>query len=48
MIIPVVFLIFGTLVCFVQAFVFTALTMIYINLAVEHEDDHEGHESHAH
>ncbi len=35
--VPVIFLLLGTLVCFIQAFVFTLLTMIYIRLAVAHE-----------
>ena len=30
----------GTFVSFMQAFVFTTLTMIYILLAVEHQEDH--------
>ncbi len=38
--VPVAFYILGTVVCFVQAFVFTLLTMIYIRLAVAHGDDH--------
>ena len=35
--VPVIFLVLGTLVCFIQAFVFTLLSMIYIRLAVAHE-----------
>lgn len=35
--VPVIFLLLGTMVCFIQAFVFTLLTMIYIRLAVAHE-----------
>lgn len=38
--IPVIFYLFGTFVCFVQAFVFTLLTMIYIRLATAHEESH--------
>ncbi|HQH27836.1 MAG TPA: F0F1 ATP synthase subunit A [Oligoflexia bacterium] len=34
--VPVAFLLLGTIVCFVQAFVFALLTMIYIRLAVAH------------
>jgi F0F1-type ATP synthase membrane subunit a len=30
----------GTLVSLIQAFVFTLLSMIYISLAIAHEDDH--------
>lgn len=43
-IIPIIFYVLGTFVCFMQAFVFTLLTMVYIRFAVthEHEDDH-GH-----
>lgn len=46
--IPVVFYILGTVVSLIQAFVFTLLTMIYIRLAVAHEDhgDEHGSESH--
>lgn len=49
--IPVIFYILGSIVCFVQAFVFTLLTMIYIRLATAHDDhgdDHEGAEAHGH
>lgn len=49
--IPVIFYVLGTIVCFVQAFVFSLLTMIYIRLAVSHEghdEEHEGAEGHAH
>lgn len=41
-IIPVPFYALGIFVSFVQAFVFTLLTMIYIGSAVEHHD-HEAH-----
>lgn len=36
--IPVVFYVLGTIVCFMQAFVFTLLTMLYIRFAVAHEE----------
>jgi len=36
--IPVLFYILGTIVCFIQAFVFTLLSMIYIRLATAHEE----------
>jgi F-type H+-transporting ATPase subunit a len=39
---PIVFYILGTFVCFMQAFVPTILTMIYIMLATQHEEG-EGH-----
>ena len=38
--VPVVFYFLGTIVCFIQSFVFTLLTMIYIRLAVAHEEHH--------
>jgi F-type H+-transporting ATPase subunit a len=37
LVIPVAFYIFGAFVCVVQAFVFTALSMVYIALAISHE-----------
>lgn len=39
-IVPVIFYGFGTFVCFMQAFVFTMLTMVYIALATAHEEHH--------
>lgn len=36
--VPVVFYVLGTAVCFIQAFVFTLLSMIYIRLATAHEE----------
>jgi len=44
-IIPVVFYVLGSLVCLIQAFVFTILSIIYLSLAVA---GHEHHEEHAH
>ena len=41
-IVPVVFYFLGVFVCFMQAFIFTILTMVYIALATEHEHE-EGH-----
>lgn len=38
--IPVIFYGLGTFVCFMQAFVFTLLTMVYIRFAVAHEESH--------
>ena len=35
-----VFYVLGTFVSFMQAFVFTTLTMVYILLATQHEEDH--------
>ncbi len=43
-IVPIPFYCLGIFVCFMQAFVFTLLTMIYIAMAVETHD----HEEHAH
>jgi F-type H+-transporting ATPase subunit a len=43
--IPVVFYILGSLVCLIQAFVFTILSVIYLSLAIA---EHEHHEEHAH
>ena len=42
--VPTVFYLLGLLVCVVQAYVFTVLTMVYIGMAVAHHD----HEEHAH
>jgi len=36
--IPIIFYALGTFVCFMQAFVPTVLTMIYIMLATQHEE----------
>lgn len=46
--IPVIFMCLGTFVCLIQAFVFTVLTMVYIRLAVAHEEHEEGGDSHHH
>jgi F-type H+-transporting ATPase subunit a len=43
-IVPIVFYIIGLFVCFMQAFVFTLLSMVYIGLATErHDHGEEGH-----
>lgn len=39
-ILPSATLVLGTFVSFIQAFVFTILTIVYIALSVEHHDDH--------
>jgi F-type H+-transporting ATPase subunit a len=44
-IVPIAFLVLGLFVCFIQAFVFTLLTMVYISLATAHHD-HDEHEAH--
>ena len=43
--VPVIFLFIGLFVCFVQAFVFSLLSMVYISLATEHHD-HDEAEAH--
>lgn len=45
LIVPVVFMILGIFIAFVQAFVFTLLSVIYIALATAHEEEH-AHDSH--
>lgn len=42
--VPVVFLLLGLMVCVIQAYVFTILSMVYIGLATAHQD----HGEHAH
>lgn len=46
LVVPVAFYLMGTLVCLIQAFVFTLLSMIYVALAVSHghEEEH-GHDA---
>lgn len=36
-IVPIIFMLFGIFVSFVQAFIFTILTMVYIGMAVTHD-----------
>lgn len=38
--VPVPLLLFGVVVCTIQAFVFATLTAVYIQLATEHDDSH--------
>lgn len=45
-IVPIPFYIIGLFVCFMQAFVFTLLTMVYISLATAHHDHDEEHAHH--
>lgn len=40
LLLPIVFMILGMLVSFIQAYVFTMLTMVYIQMAVAHDHDH--------
>ena len=44
--VPVPFYLLGTFVCFMQAYVFTLLTMVYIGGAVTHEHGDEEHHDH--
>lgn len=49
LVVPVAFYALGTLVCVIQAFVFTLLSMIYVALAIsghDEEHDHEARPSH--
>ncbi|MCO4793101.1 MAG: F0F1 ATP synthase subunit A [Bacteriovoracaceae bacterium] len=41
--VPMPFYLLGLLVCFIQAYVFTMLSMVYISLATEHHDHDEAH-----
>ena len=41
--VPIVFMILGILVSLIQAYVFTVLTMVYIQMAVEHHDHDDQH-----
>jgi len=41
--VPIIFMILGILVSFIQAYVFTVLTMVYIQMAVAHHDHDEDH-----
>jgi F-type H+-transporting ATPase subunit a len=47
LVVPVAFYFMGTLVCLIQAFVFTLLSMIYVALAISGHDEEHGHEAHA-
>jgi F-type H+-transporting ATPase subunit a len=38
LLVPLPFLLLGLLVCFIQALVFCTLTMVYIGMAIEHEE----------
>lgn len=41
--IPIPFYLLGILVCVIQAYVFTMLSMVYLSLATEHQDHDESH-----
>jgi F-type H+-transporting ATPase subunit a len=45
-VLPLPFYALGLLVCFLQAFVFTLLSTIYISLSVGHTDEHHSAEAH--
>ena len=36
-VVPAVFMLFGVVVAVIQAFVFTILTTVYVQMAIEHE-----------
>ena len=38
LVVPLPFMLLGLLVCFIQALVFCSLTMVYIGMAIEHEE----------
>jgi F-type H+-transporting ATPase subunit a len=38
LLVPLPFLLLGLLVCYIQAMVFTSLAMVYIGMAIEHEE----------
>jgi F-type H+-transporting ATPase subunit a len=38
--VPVIFTGLGVMVCLIQAFIFTVLSIVYIGMAVHHEDEH--------
>ena len=43
---PLPFYLLGMLVCFIQAFVFTMLSIVYIGLVASHHDHGEHQEAH--
>lgn len=46
LIVPLPFLVLGTVVSLIQAYVFCLLSTIYINMAIAHEDHDEEHHAH--
>lgn len=44
--VPVIFMLLGLLVSFIQAYVFIMLSMVYVSLATAHQDHGEGHAQH--
>jgi len=47
-IVPVPLMIFGIVVCTIQAFLFATLTSVYLQMATEHEHEHEHEGGHHH
>jgi F-type H+-transporting ATPase subunit a len=41
--VPIIFMVLGILVSIIQAYVFTVLTMVYVQMAVAHHDHDEDH-----
>jgi F-type H+-transporting ATPase subunit a len=46
LLVPIVFMLLGILVSFIQAYVFVMLSMVYVSLATAHQDHGEGHAHH--
>jgi F-type H+-transporting ATPase subunit a len=46
LLVPIVFMLLGTLVSFIQAYVFVMLSMVYVSLATAHHDHGDGHAHH--
>ena len=46
LIVPIAFMFLGILVSLIQAYVFTVLTMVYIQMAVEEHHDHDAETAH--
>jgi F-type H+-transporting ATPase subunit a len=40
LVVPLPFMLLGLLVCGIQALVFCTLTMVYISMAIEHDEEH--------
>ena len=46
LLVPIIFMLLGMLVSFIQAYVFVMLSMVYVSLATAHHDHGEGHAHH--
>lgn len=44
--VPIIFMVLGMLVSFIQAYVFVMLSMVYVSLATAHQDHGDGHAHH--